>query len=350
MSEVNTDDVKFSLETVNKTFANYKLNEIIEGVVVSKREDGVIFNLGGKTDAYISKSDFEDYESVKVGDRFKVVILKMRNEEGMIEVSKRKADEILQGSLEASKLKLGSTFSFNVTKVDNSGLHSRLGEYKVFVPQTHISKHQTRYSNLLNKKVDALVINIDHTKKNIVASIKMYEERIELNNQRAFWNSVFVNKLVSGVVESVAPFGAFVNVNGVICLCHISDVSHTKIKDVSQVLKVGERYTFRVIKVDREEKKVSLSYKVLQENPRTKLLKEIVVGKEYNGKVVKFLPFGAIIKLENDLDGLLHITEATNSGSANISDILRIGDEIKVIAKNVDLEKERLSLSLKNKL
>ena len=340
-------DEKFNLEAIDKTWTQYKLNQVLDGIVVLKRDDGVIFNIGGKSDAFINIDEFDDFDLVQVGDRFKVVITAMKNEEGLMEASKKQADALIIGTLQAKELKLGSTFSFVVTKIVPDGLCSKLGQFSVFVPNEEISNKQFKSKNsFLNKHLNALVTEINHDSKSIIASCKMLQERQQLSAEKAFWNSIFVNKLAEGKVEKIMPFGAFVNVNGVTCLCPISQISYQKIDNPEQVLKIGQNYVFRVIEVDREAKKVTLSYKVLQKNPKQSLLEGLVEGQTYAGTVIKFLPFGAIIKLENGAEGLLHINDATNLTGVNIYEIVKMNQTLDVKVKSIDKEKSRLSFEL----
>lgn len=344
------NEMKFDLNSIDKTFTQYRLNQVLEGIVVLKREDGVIFNIGGKSDAFIPKNDFEDFNSIKIGERFSVIITKMKNEEGLIEASRSKAEGLIIGTLKAKELKLGSTFTFVVTKVVHDGLVSKLGEYKIIVPNDEISI--TNYKSpksYLNKQLEGIVTSIDQERKEIVASVKMLDERTKYNNELAFWNSIFVNKLVEGTIEKIVPFGAFVNVNGVSCLCHISDVSYEKIKSADEILKLGQTYTFRVIKIDKEHKKVNLSYKVLQKSPKEELINKLKIGEKFLGEVTKILPFGAIIRLKNGLEGLLHISDATNLSGVNIYEICKLGENIEVLVKSTQPEKNRISFELEIK-
>lgn len=344
------NEMKFDLNSIDKTFTQYRLNQVLEGIVILKREDGVIFNIGGKSDAFIPKNDFEDFNSIKIGERFSVIITKMKNEEGLIEASRSKAEGLIIGTLKAKELKLGSTFTFVVTKVVHDGLVSKLGEYKIIVPNDEISI--TNYKSpksYLNKQLEGIVTSIDQERKEIVASVKMLDERTKYNNELAFWNSIFVNKLVEGTIEKIVPFGAFVNVNGVSCLCHISDVSYEKIKSADEILKLGQTYTFRVIKIDKEHKKVNLSYKVLQKSPKEELINKLKIGEKFLGEVTKILPFGAIIKLKNGLEGLLHISDATNLSGVNIYEICKLGENIEVLVKSTQPEKNRISFELEIK-
>ena len=340
-------ETQFNLEAIDKSFQTYSAGKMVEGVVILKRDDGVIFNIGGKRDSFIPREDFSDYDQVKLGDRYKVVITNKKNEEGMIISSKSQADYIIVGSQTAEKIKLGSKFTFVVTNIKDGGLCSRLGEYEIYVPADEVSSKEIGYvGKLKNKQLEAIAIEINREKKFIIASVKMLADQIEEQNQKAFWSSIFINKVVEGTVVRIVPFGAFVNVGGIDCLLHISDISYDKINSVDEVLKVGETRQFRVIKVDKENKKVSLGLKQIYEKPKIAYLKELIVGEKYNGEVIKILAFGAIIKLENGAEGLLHVSDATTKNDARIYQIVKLGQKLEVTVKNVDIEKGRCSFSL----
>ena len=340
-------ETQFNLDEIEKSFQTYSAGKIVEGVVILKRDDGIIFNIGGKRDSFIPMEDFSNYDSVKIGDRYKVVISDKKTDDGMIISSKSKADEILIGSQTAEKIKLGSKFTFVVTSIKNGCLYSKLGEYEIIIPEDEISSKEIGYiGKLKNKQLEAIATEINRNNKTIVASVKMLSDQIDAQNQKIFWSSIFINKIVEGTVSKIVPYGAFVNVGGIDCLLHISDISYEKIQSVDQVLKVGETRQFRVIKVDKENKKVSLGIKQLYDNPKIQALKNLVVGELYSGEVIKLLQFGAIIRLENGAEGLLHIQDATTKNDARIYQIVKIAQKVNVYVKSVDIEKNRCSFSL----
>ena len=265
----------------------------------------------------------------------------------MIIASKSQADQIIIGSQTAEKIKLGSKFSFVVSSIKDGGLCSKLGEYEIYIPADEVSSKEIGYvGKLKNKQLEAIATEINREKKTIIASVKMLSDQIEEQNQKAFWSSIFINKVVEGTVVRIVPFGAFVNVGGIDCLLHISDISYDKISNADEILKVGETRQFRVIKIDKENKKVSLGLKQLYDNPKIAHIKELEVGEKYKGVVIKILAFGAIIKLENGAEGLLHISDATTKNDARIYQIVKLGQELEVKVKNIDLEKGRCSFSL----
>ena len=342
---------EFNLDLIDKTFTSYKKGQIFDGVVVLKREDGVIFNIGGKNDAFIPASDFDDYEKTKVGDRFSVIITKQKNEEGLIEASMRLARDIKIANQNAQSLRLGSKFTFVVTSVNNSGLSSKMGDYSVFVPASEASlKYVKDLKSFVGKQLEVVVTEIDHEKKSIIASAKLLQEQIKVAMENNFWNSIFINKIVQGKVKKIMPYGAFVDVDGVDCFLHISQVSYDKIENVGEVLNEGEIYKFKVIKLDRENKKVELSYKALLEDPKITRVKELSVGDKMMAKVVKLLRFGAIVKVSNGATGLLHIQNCTENRTKNIYELVKVDDEVEVEVIDKNDEDGKVSFKLVNKI
>ncbi len=339
---------KFNLDIIDKTFTSYKKGQLFDGVVVMKRTDGVIFNIGGKNDAFIPASDFEDFDAVKIGDRFSVVITKQKNEEGLIEASKSLADALKIANQNAQTLRLGSKFSFVPTSVGN-GLLSKMGDYKIIIPFGEVSEHYVKdFHKFVGKQMEAVVTEIDKENKTIIGSVKLLQEQIRVAVEKNFWNSIFINKIVKGRVERIMPYGAFVSVDGFDCFLHISNIAYEKIDKVEEVLHVGDERQFKVIKVDRENKKVELSLKALLENPKITRVKELVVGQVYEGEVVKLLQFGAIVKVENGATGLLHISNCTENKTRKIYELVKVGDKVEVEVISKDEEQGRVSFKLKD--
>ncbi len=336
MNNTNEKDIKFDLQAIDLTFQNYKKGQIFEGVVVVKHDDGVVFNIGGKNDAFIPRDDFEDFASVKIGDRFFALMTGNKTEGGLIEASKSQADSIILGNQNANKLKVGSKFSFVPTSV-KGGLISKMGDFRIFVPAREVSLiKEYNLEKYIGTSMDAIVIEIDHAKKEIIASVRILAEQIKEQNETSFFRSMFVNKVVTGVVKKIMPYGAFVDVEGVDCFVHISNLAYERVTAVEDVLKVGASYQFKIISIDYEAKKVELSLKAMLKNPKLTLIEGVEVGQVYTGIVIKLLQFGAIIKLNSGLTGLLHISNATDNRDKKIYEIVKVGEEVnvKVLSKN----------------
>lgn len=340
------EDIKFNLNSIEETFANYKKNSIYDGVVVSKNPNGVVFNIGGKSDAFIRKDDFTNFDEVKIGDRFKALVLGTKTEDGMIEVSKSEAEEIITGSLKAEALKVGSTFTFVVNSYNDDGISSRLGAYTVFVPkdQVDIKVHHLGYYK--SKQLEGIVLEMNKDKKQIIASVKMLKEQIKENAENLFWSAAFVGKKVTGSIVKIMPYGAFVDLSGVDAFLHISDISYRRINSPSDVIKEGESYEFRITKLDKDNKKVQIGLKQNQEDPKISAIKSLKFSEVYDGEVVKILSFGAIVNLENGASGLLHVSDATEHNDKRIYEIVKVGDRVKVGVKSISDDNTKVSFVL----
>ena len=344
-------DEKFNLESIDRTFTFFKVGTKVEATVVSILSNGVLLNIGGKKDGIIPFSVEEEkaLENVKVGDQFEAIIVNTKDESGAVVLSKAKADYIRWGNEVVNGLKVGDTTDIVITNYSKFGLISNIGNFEVFIPYSQISnrKIDNNLQNYVNKQLKAVVLEIDLSKNKIVASIKAFEENEKHTIETAFWEAIFENKIVNGKVVRFTDFGAFVNVNGVDCLVHNIEASYNKQAKASDVLELDKNYDFKVIKCDRENKKVSLSFKALQENPISKKIKELKIGDVVNGEVKKILSFGAVIKFGDELEGLLHVKEASHFYVKNVYEVAKVGQklDLKIIA--IDYENNKVSLSLK---
>lgn len=344
-------DDKFDLESIDRTFTKFKVGSKVSAKVIEILKSGVLVNIGGKKDGLIPFSDTENeaLKDVKKGDEFDAIIVSTKDESGAIILSKEKADSIRRGNEIVNGLKVGDNCDIIIVSARKFGLLSKLGSFEVFVPYAQISstKIDNNLQNYVNKQFKAVVLEIDLIKQQIIASIRAYEEHKKIDDETAFFNSTFENKIVAGKVVRFVDFGAFVEVGGVDCLLHNSEASYDKTKKASDVLELGKTYDFRVIKFDRENKKVSLSYKALQENPLTSKIKKLKIGEVVLGEVIKILPFGAIIRFGDNIEGLLHVKEASHYYVKNIYEVAKVGQKLDLKIIDIDENSTKVSLSLK---
>ncbi len=342
-------ETKFNMKAIDSTFTKYSPKQVVGGFVVQKRGDGAIVNIGGKNDAFIRRDEFDNFDEVKLGDSFDCMIVNMKNENGFIEVSKRIAESFIDGEKIASKIKVGSKFSCVVGEVTRAGLKSKLGDFSIFIPASQVSsKSYVSMDGMKNQRIEVAAIEVDSDRKNIIASRRILDEETDRANSDNFFRAVFENKIVIGTVKKIMPYGAFVDVDGVDCFIHISEVSYERVNKIEDVLKLDQKYPFKVISVDRVEKKVGLSYKQTQPKPSQVLISKYQVGEIVTGEVVKLLAFGAIIKLENGATGMLHVSKATTQERKSIHEIVRIGDKLEVEIIEKDEGRNRLSFAIPN--
>lgn len=341
------DDVKFSLDSIDKTFVVFKQGTKVSGSVVSSTGDGYIINIGGKKDGLVPFDDLNG-EELEIGSTIEAVIVKTRDENtGAVVLSKNRADQIKKGNELAGNIKVGDTADFIITSATGSGLVSKIGTLSVFIPASQVSYKHLDLSKFVNTQVKAQILEIDLINNKIIASIKAFDRQEKLTQKQNFWKSMFLNKIVKGIVSHYTDFGVFVKVDGIDCLVHNSEVSYDKNADIKTVLELSKEYDFKVIKLDEENEKISLSYKALFDNPLKEEYAKYKIGDVVEGTVKKILPFGAIVTLNNNVDGMLHIKEASAYYIKNIYEVAKVGQILKLKIIDINYEDLKISLSLK---
>ena len=188
-------DAKFCMEEVEKTFNRYSKQKLTEGIVVAVKQDGLIFNLGGKLDSFIPKNEVEDFENAKIGDRFSVLILGGKNEDGMVLASQKKAIKIQIETQNAKEIKLGGVFRSEISSVSGGDLVSKMGEYTITIPEDEISSlRKFNPKHFIGKTIEAIATHINTEEKQITGSIKILDDRTRKANEEVFWRINFVNK------------------------------------------------------------------------------------------------------------------------------------------------------------
>lgn len=329
--------------------------------VISADEKGIIVNFGAKADGFISAEEATldgtyDPADYPKDTELEVKCLGNKTEDGVYRFSKKAIDEIKEGDKVVDTIRNGEEFELKVdraverdaAKKKGGGLLGKLGTYTVFIPASQIKeRYVSDLKPYVGKTLRLVSLEINDESKRIVASQKVILVRERKEKEEIFWANVVPGVIVSGKVKSISKFGAFVSVDGYDCLVHIGDVSWVKFKSIEDILKVGKKYDFVVLKADREKGKVSLGYKQLQKHPFDVAIENHPVGSVFTGKVTSIMPFGAFVEIEPGVEGLVHVSEASNTYVKNISDIYKVGDEVEVKVLAVDSENKRITLSAK---
>lgn len=361
MEENNTEVQKMTMQNVVEDIdknERYHKGQIISAKIVSATEEGVYVSASGKLEILLPKDELDCSEYTReayagrVGEELQLMVVELNPKVKLSEksVKKIKEEEALLSDIEA-----GKEFTVTCTGFNKGGLTAELGTYPVFVPAKEIrSGYVNDLEKYKGKKLRLRLIEIrKERRKEIIASqrVILEEEKAAREAQRAekeeaFFNSIEIGAIVEGKVERVTSFGAFVSVNGFDCLAHISDLSWTGVKEVTDVLEIGKRYQFKVLKIDRENKKVSIGYKQLQPEPWDLAAEKYAEGDVVHGKVVRIVPFGAFVELEKGIDGLVHVSQISHEWLENPTSVLSIGEEIdaKVLAFNPAERKITLSI------
>ncbi len=338
----------------------------IEATISSATDEGLQVLLPNtKKEVLLKKEELDcdaydkaNYAS-KVGDEIEVLIIGLNP----VVISQKEIKRLEEEEKEVAEIAAGKVFNVVIDGSNKGGLTAKYGSYSVFIPASQIklngfAKDLEKYvGKTLKVKAEEGKIENKPRRKQIVASQKIVlqeekaikdKEREEKENQ--FFDSIAVDEILTGKVVRFAPFGAFVNVKGFDCLAHISDLSWTPVKNPDEVLELDKEYDFVVLKIDRENKKVSIGYKQLQPKPWDSVPEKYAVGDVISGKVVRIVPFGAFVEVEKGIDGLVHVSQITHEWLEDATTVLKVGQEVQAKIININLEKEKMTLSIKDVL
>ena len=352
--KVSVDDTQeqavMSMEDVEKTLVQLRPGQIVTGTVVQITEDEVCVNVGYKADGLVKKSDLSSTD-VKVGDEIEVEVVKVNDGEGNVLLSQkniinRKAWEEIVAKQEAGEFVEGVG-----KEAVKGGLLADVMGVRTFIPASQLSlRYVEKIDEFVGQTMTLKIIEIDKAKKRIVASRKQVLQVEEAARKKELWNTFEVGSIVKGTVRRLADFGAFVDIGGVDGLVHVTDLSWGRVKHPSDVVSVGQEIDVKILNVDPERERISLSYKQTQPRPWTVAGEKYPVGSIVEGKVVRITTFGAFVELEPGLDGLVHISQCALTRIAKVEDAVNVGDIVRVKVLDVNTEAKRISLSIREVL
>ena len=348
--EETQDPSVMSMEDVDKTLVQLRPGQIVTGQVVQISDDEVCVNVGYKADGLVKKSDLSSTD-VKIGDEIEVEVVKVNDGEGNVLLSQkniinRKAWEDICAKEEAGEFVEGIG-----KEAVKGGLLADVEGVRTFIPASQLSlRYVEKIDEFVGQPMKLKIIEIDKAKKRIVASRKAVLMAEEAEKKKHIWETLEVGSIVKGTVRRLADFGAFVDIGGVDGLVHVTDLSWGRVKHPSDVVSVGQEIDVKILNVDPERERISLSYKQTQPRPWTVAADKYPVGSVVEGKVVRITTFGAFVELEPGLDGLVHISQCALTRIAKVEDAVNVGDIVRVKVLDVNTEAKRISLSIREVL
>ncbi len=294
----------------------------------------------------------EDFAS-KTGDEIELMVIAVTPR---VVLSQKQIKAVKEEEAMIAEIQSGKDFEVVCTGSNKGGLTAQLGSYTVFVPAREIRPGYVKeLEKYVGKKLRLRLLELKtERRKEIIASQRVIleeekaaKEAAKAAKEAAFFASINVDDVVEGKVERITSFGAFVSVNGFDCLAHVSDLSWTGVKSVADVLEIGQKYEFKVLKIDEEAKKVSIGYKQLQPQPWELAAEKYAEGDVIHGKVVRIVPFGAFVEVEKGIDGLVHVSQISHEFLENPTTVLTIGQEIDAKILKLDPEERKMTLSIK---
>ena len=353
MSEEIRDDMSFEEMLAASEAKSLYAGKIVKAKVISVSPTECVVGIDGSKHTGIVKLSEMSHDPnakmedlVKVDDELDLVVVKTNDQEGVDTLS-RVRFEAQKGMKDVSEAaENGTVMEGDVMEANKGGVVVNVKGVRVFVPRSQATmRRDENYTKLVGQHVKLVITECAGRK--IVGSINKVTAEENKAKRDEFWKNVEVDKQYTGVVKSLTSYGAFVDIGGVDGLCHISELSWNNIKHPSEVVSVGDTIEVYVKSYDPENQKVSLGYKKEEDNPWEKLKNEYPIGSEFEAPVVSITKFGAFVRILPGIDGLVHISEISNERVNKVSDVLKVGDMVKVKLINVDFDRKRISLSMK---
>ncbi|MEG1315351.1 MAG: bifunctional 4-hydroxy-3-methylbut-2-enyl diphosphate reductase/30S ribosomal protein S1, partial [Anaerovoracaceae bacterium] len=358
ITENNEDNLMMDLmEEIEKSLRLPRTGEIVNGKVHQVTEKEVIVNMGCKKDGIIPKDEVTLEGDQKLTDLFKegeeiqAKVIKTDDGDGGILLSKKKLEVNEHWNEINEALENKSIINVKVVKQVNGGVIAAFKEVSGFIPLSQLSeKFVENADEFMGQTLDVKVTRVDPRRGRAVFSHKavLSEERQKL--VAAVWNELHVDDVVEGTVMRFTDYGAFIDLGGIDGLLHISEISWGKLKHPQEVLEIGEKVSVKILSMNEEKGKISLGLKQTQPEPWSIINEKYQVGQIVSGKVVQIKEYGAFVELEPGLDGLVHISEVAHKRVTNIADELTLGQDVDARILEIDTERKRISLSIKETL
>ncbi|HLL07948.1 MAG TPA: 30S ribosomal protein S1 [Nocardioidaceae bacterium] len=341
------------LAAIDETIKYFNDGDIVDGTIVKVDRDEVLLDIGYKTEGVIPsrelsiKHDVDPNEVVSVGDKVEALVLQKEDKDGRLILSKKRAQyERAWGTIEAKK-EADEVVVGTVIEVVKGGLILDIG-LRGFLPASLVEMRRVRdLQPYVGQEIEAKIIELDKNRNNVVLSRRAWLEQTQSEVRQGFLTQLQKGQIRSGVVSSIVNFGAFVDLGGVDGLVHVSELSWKHIDHPSEVVEVGQEVTVEVLDVDMDRERVSLSLKATQEDPWQQFARTHQIGQIVPGKVTKLVPFGSFVRVEEGIEGLVHISELAERHVEIPEQIVQVNDDVMVKIIDIDLERRRISLSLK---
>jgi len=332
-----------------------KEGEIVTGEVVSVNDDYVMVNVGFKTEGTINLNELSHrplqnarLAGMKPGDQVRVMIYAVESHgESGLRLSIRRVAEAEAWEKIVAKFEAGEVLEAQVTEAVKGGLVVDLG-LRAFLPASQVERgYVNDLSKYVGQTIRVKIIELEKGKNRVILSRRQVMEAERDTTEKSFWGTVEEGQVREGTVKSLTDFGAFIDLGGVDGLLHISEMSYGRIKHPSQVIKEGEKLQVKVLRLDREKKKVSLGLKQVMADPWQTVVERFSEGTIVTGTVARLATFGAFVELEPGVDGLIHISQLANHRVNTPGDVVQVGQTVQAKVVGVNQEQRRISLSLR---
>ncbi len=332
---------------IDQKFHSHRENSIVRGTIIEVRPQVVVVDVGAKSEGIIPISEFED-EEFAVGDEIEVLLEKLENDEGMVVLSKEKAAHKQNWDKIVKVYEDGGLVKGKVKSVVKGGLMVNVG-VEAFLPGSQIDIIPPKDLNeYVGNVYEFKIVKVNDIRKNIVLSRREVIEAERAEQRAEFLDSVKIGDRVEGIVKNITDFGAFIDLQGMDGLLHITDMSWGRINHPSEMLAIGQKIDVIILDVDKEKERVSLGSKQLQDNPWEEIEAKFPIGMEVGGKITKLVPYGAFVELEKGVEGLIHVSELSwTKRITRPSDVLSLDQDIRAVVLAISKEEQKISLGVR---
>jgi len=335
-------------ELIASSIKNYREGSIVKGHILEIRSREFLVDIGYKSEAVIPASEFEDPDEVEIGDEIEVLLERLENDEGMVVLSKEKAAQRQNWEKIVGVFKGDGLIKGKVRSVVKGGLTVNVG-VEAFLPASQIDIIPPKdLQQFVGNIYDFKIVKINEDRKNVVLSRREIIEAERSEKRQAFLSGVTVGDRIVGTVKNITDFGAFIDLDGIDGLLHVTDMSWARLNHPGEILKVGQQLEVQVLDINKEKERVSLGLKQMQSNPWDKIEERFPVGQKVSGKITNLMPYGAFVQIEEGVEGLIHVSELSwTKRIARPSDVLTLGQDIEAVVLGVNKEEQKISLGVR---
>ena len=331
-----------------ESFKDIHVGKIVEGTIIALGKDHVLVDIGYKSEGAILLSEFPDKGALKIGDKIQVLVESKEDQDGVVVLSKLKADKMSHWEETVNLCKEGKVVTGKVMRKVKGGLMVDIG-LEAFLPASHVGlRHVKNLDSFLGKEFEFKVIKINLERRNVVLSRRVLLEEERKKQREKILSTIKAGDIVTGMVKNITDFGAFIELNGIDGLLHVTDMSWGRVSHPSEVLAVGDKIKVQVLDFDKERERISLGLKQLTPNPWDTIEERYPVGAKVKGRVVNIVQYGVFIELEKGIEGLVHISELSWTRKINHpSEVFGIGDVVEAMVLNIDKDAQKISLGVR---
>ena len=354
VSSMENFDNNEMMEAIENSFKRVRRGEIVEGEVLYVTDNEIMVNIGYRSDGIVSREELSSNPDIKPSDLFKpgdtiqVYVIKIDDGDGNVVLSYRRVEAMKVWDEFEEKFENKENVVAHVKNVVKGGLTADVDGLKAFIPASHVAmRFQRDLNKFVGQDLECEIIDFDKAKRRIVLSRKNIEEREFDEKRKEVFSNLHEGDIIEGTVQRLTDFGAFVDVGGVDGLIHISEMSWNRIKHPQEVVSPGETVEVQILNLDEEKNRIALGLKQTTKRPWDEFISSVEVGDTVTGRVVNLLDFGAFVRLDSGVDGLLHVSQISRDHIEKPADVLNIGDEVTVKVTDIDEENKKISLSVK---